>query len=211
MRIGAGLARVTGVKRRLVLSGSSSAAEPVEFRRARPEDFAAILAIQSANYIANLRPEERGEGFLSAEFTPSQIAAMASDIGIFVAVDPANVLGYLCAFRRDFDHRSPVLAKMLETFPEARFNGQPLGSYESFVYGPVCIERRHRGRGLLRGLYEALLREVAGRFEIGVAFVARANPHSLRAHIRGLGMTEVGEFEVNGNAYVTLAFRVPSR
>jgi predicted GNAT superfamily acetyltransferase len=199
---------VTGRSLRL---DSGSALGEVEFRRAGADDLAAIAALQSANYIGNLAPEERRQGFLSAEFTAAQIAAIASDLGIIVAVASRDVLGYLCAFRRQFDHRSPVLAAMLETFPVVRFEGRPLSAYESFIYGPVCIDRRYRGRGLLRGLYEALLEEMAGRFEVGVAFVARGNPHSLRAHVRGLGMVEVGEFEVGGNAYVTLAFRVPSR
>jgi hypothetical protein len=50
---------------------------------------------------------------------------------------------------------------------------------------------------------------LAGQFEIGVAFVARTNPHSLQAHVQGLGMSEVGDFEVKGNVYAALAFRLP--
>jgi hypothetical protein len=33
----------------------------------------------------------------------------------------------------------------------------------------------------------------------------------MQAHVAGLGMTEVGEFEVSGNKFVTVAFRLPSR
>ena len=181
----------------------------MEFRRARPEDFSAVLKIQSANYIGNLSVEEREEGFLSAQFTPVQIAELAADLGIVVASDSDSVVGFLCGFRCDFNHRSPVIARMIETFDSAQYEGKPLRSYKIFIYGPVCIDRRHRGRGLLRGLYEALKREVAGQFEVGVAFVARNNPHSLKTHVAGLGMAEVGEFEVNGNVYATLAFKVP--
>ena len=181
----------------------------VQFRRAEPRDFPAILAIQSANYVGNLSHKERGEGFLSAEFTPEQVAEMARDIGIIVAAESESVLGYLCGFRCDFNHGSPVVAKMLDTFSSVQFEGKPLSGYGTFVYGPVCIDRQYRRRGLLRGLYEALRREVAGHFEIGVAFVARNNTHSLQAHVTGLGMTELGEFEVKGNIYATLAFKVP--
>jgi hypothetical protein len=182
----------------------------VQFRRAEPRDFPAILAIQSANYVGNLSQEERGEGFLSAEFTPEQVAEMARDIGIIVAADSESVLGYLCGFRCDFNHGSPVVAKMLDTFSSVQFEGKPLSAYSTFIYGPVCIDRQHRGRGLLRGLYEALKREVPGQFAVGVAFVARNNPHSLQAHVASLGMAVVGEFGVRGNIYVTLAFKVPS-
>ncbi len=182
--------------------------QEVEFRRAKPQDFPAILKLQSANYAGNLSVEERKEGFLSAEFSPEQIAEMAADPGIIVAGDSDSLLGYLCSSRCDFKHQTTDLTKMLESFDSVEYQGKPLSSYKSFIYGPVCIGRPHRGRGLLRGLYEALKREVAGRFEVGVAFVARNNPNSLQAHVAGLGMAEVGEFEVKGNVYVTLAFKV---
>jgi len=182
--------------------------QDVVFRRAKPEDFPAILKHQSANYVGNLSLEERGEGFLSAEFTPDQVAEMASDLGIIVVGDFKSVFGYLCSHRCEFNHRSPVLAKMIETFDRVRYEGRPLRSYKVFIYGPACIDRPHRGRGLLRGLYEALKKEVAGKFEVGITFVARNNPHSLRAHVVGLGMAEVGEFEIGDNVYVILAFKV---
>jgi hypothetical protein len=44
-----------------------------------------------------------------------------------------------------------------------------------------------------------------------VALIARSNPHSMQAHVAGLGMVETGDFEVNGQKFVTVAFRLPSR
>jgi predicted GNAT superfamily acetyltransferase len=181
----------------------------VEFRRAGPQDFSAILKLQSANYVGNLSAEEREQGFLSAEFTAEQIEEMAGDIGIVVASDSNSVLGYLCGFRRAFNHRSPVIAKMLEAFDHIHYQDKPLSSYKTFIYGPACVDRTHRGRGVLRGLYEALKTQVAGQFDVGVAFVARNNPRSLQVHVAGLGMDEVGEFEVKGTLYVIVAFNVP--
>ena len=183
----------------------------VQIRRAKAEDYAAILRLQSANYVVNLSEEERKEGFLSAEFTAPQVASMAEDLGIMVAVDPDEVAGYLCAFRCEFNHGSPVLAKMLECYDRIRFEGKSLNTYKSYVYGPVCIERDHRRKGLLRGLYEAQKTDLARQFEVGVAFVSRDNPYSLQAHVAGLGMTDVGDFEVKGKVYVILAFRVAAK
>jgi predicted GNAT superfamily acetyltransferase len=169
----------------------------------------AILRLQRTNYISNLTDEERREGFLSAEFTPEQVAAMAEDLGTMLAVVENDVAGFVCAFRREFDTGSPVIAKMLESYDRVQFDGKPLSRYQSYLYGPVCIGREYRRGGLLRGLYQAQLTDLAGQFEVGAAFVARNNPHSLQAHVGGLGMTEVGDFEVKGNIYVILAFRVP--
>jgi hypothetical protein len=179
------------------------------YRRAGPEDYPAILRIQSANYIANLAEEDRKEGFLSAEFTRDQVAAMAEDLGTMLAIVENNVAGFLGAFRNQFEHGSPVIEKMLESYDHVSFEGKSLTSYNSYIYGPVCIDRDYRRKGLLRGLYEAQKRDLAGQFDIGVAFVARNNRHSVQAHVAGLGMTEVGEFDMKRNTYVILAFRVP--
>jgi predicted GNAT superfamily acetyltransferase len=183
---------------------------PFVFRRAQPQDYPAILRLQSANFIGNLSTEERKDGFLSAEFTSRQAAEMAEDLGTTIASVNGAVVAFLCAFRNEFNHGSPVIAKMLESYDRVEFDGKSLSSYDSYIYGPVCIDRVYRRRGLLRGLYEAQKQELAGRFEAGAAFVSRTNPHSLEAHVAGLGMTEAGDFEFKGNVYVILAFRVPS-
>ena len=183
----------------------------VRYRRAGPEDYPAILRIQSTYYSGNLTAEERKEGFLSSEFTPEQVATMAEDLGTMVAIVENSVAGFLCACRKEFEHGSPVIEKMLESYDQIYFEGKSLSSYNSYIYGPVCIARDYRRRGLLRGLYEAQKRALAGQFDIGVAFVARNNPHSLGAHVAGLGMTEVGNFELRGNLYVILGFRLPPR
>jgi predicted GNAT superfamily acetyltransferase len=183
----------------------------VIFRRAKPPDYPAILRLQSANYIANLSEKEREEGFLSAQFTPRQVAEIAEDLGTTVAIVNGNLVAFLCAFRKEFDHRSPVIAKMLESYDLVTFDGRPLASYKTYIYGPVCIDRAYRRKGLLRGLYEAQKQDLAGSFDVGVAFVSRSNPHSLSAHIAGLGMTDVGDFELKSNVYVILAFRLPAQ
>jgi hypothetical protein len=183
----------------------------VEYRRAVPIDYPDILRLQAANFITNLTEKERQEGFLSAQFTEQQTAEIADDLGTMVAVVDGEVAGFLCAFRNEFATGSPVIAKMLEAYDRLQFENRPLNSFRSYIYGPVCISRPYRRRGLLRGLYDAQKHDLAGRFEIGVAFVAGTNPHSLQAHLQGLGMCEVGDFEVNGNVYTALASRLPAK
>ena len=182
----------------------------VEFRRSRPEDYPEVLALQSANFIGNLSEEDRKEGFLSAQFTAEQTARIAEDLGTMLGIVEQRVAGFLCAFRNEFETGSPVIAAMLRSYDRLSYEGRPLSSFQSYIYGPVCIAREHRRRGLLRGLYEAQKRDLAGQFDIGVAFVARNNPHSLGAHVHGLGMIEAGDFMFNDNRYAALAFRLPS-
>jgi predicted GNAT superfamily acetyltransferase len=194
--------------RRRQLAEELSAMCRIGYRRARPQDYASIVRLQRANYIGNLTEEERKEGFLSAEFSLEQVAVIAGGLGIAVATVADEVAGCLCAFSRQFDHGSPVVAKMLESYDQARFEAKPLSAFNSYIYGPVCIGREYRRRGLLRGLYEFQKKDLAGRFEIGVALVSHNNPHSMQAHIGGLGMTEAGKFELHGNVFAILAFRL---
>jgi hypothetical protein len=181
----------------------------IEYRRAEPNDHPAILELQSANFIANLSEEERREGFLSAQFSPEQTAQIAEDLGTMVAVFEGRVVGFLCAFRNEFETGSPVIAQMIASYDRLTLENRPLSAFRSYIYGPVCVAKEFRRRGLLRGLYEAQKNDLAGRFDIGVAFVARNNPHSLSAHVGGLGMIEAGDFWVKDNVYVALAFRLP--
>jgi hypothetical protein len=155
--------------------------------------------------LAIFSPEDRQEGFLSAEFTSRQVTEMAEDLGTTIACVDGEVVAFLCAFRNDFDHGSPVITKMLESYKRAELKVNRLTPTRVISMVP-CASIAHIAAGLLRGLYGAQKHELAGRFEIGVAFVSRSNPHSLKAHVAGLEMTEVCDFESRGNVYVILAF-----
>jgi hypothetical protein len=84
--------------------------------------------------------------------------------------------------------------------------GRALAQSRLFVYGPVCVARSHRGRGIARGLFGALRSSVTGRYDFGVTLVADANPHSLRVHVDGLGMDDAAQFEHAGRRYRLLVF-----
>jgi GNAT superfamily N-acetyltransferase len=180
----------------------------VEFRRATPDDFGGILRLQADNFIGNLTVERQQEGFLSAELTPDQLALMARDLAVLIAHNQDRVVGYLCAATIECCRSIPLVEAMLRSFDHVRYEDRLLSAYRFFIYGPVCIDRAYRGKGLLVGLYRQLLQAVTDRFKIGVALIAKANSLSLHAHVTKLHMVAVGEFEFAGHGYVTLAFRV---
>ena len=182
----------------------------MEFRRASAGDYPAIFRLQTANLVDNLGPDERDDGFLAAGFNLPQIDQIARDVGIIVAEERVVVVGCVCLLRPEFDHRPPAMTELVRRLDRVRFGGRLLCDQRPVVYGPVVIDRAQRRRGGLRGLYERMLQEVAGRFEVGVALVAEENRHSVNAHVAGLGMTPVGGFECGGRSYLILAFSVPS-
>lgn len=181
------------------------------YRGARAQDFPDILAMSERYYIHNLGEAERTHGYLSARFNELQVAAMAADPGIAVAVAGSRLLGFMCGAKLGDRRQPPIVQALMAQFDQAKYRGRTLRGWRSFVYGPVCIEREYRGGSILSGLFETLLDMVAGEFELGVAFVAHDNPASMRAHIEKLGMVSVGDFEFNNRDYAILAFSVPGR
>ena len=174
----------------------------MELRPVTPHDIADVLQLQAASFIGNLSPEDRGGGFVSSAFTRQQLEEIAKD--------GALVVGYLCAASCPYYQQFPLHAALIRRFPEVRFAGRPLDAYRSFIYGPVCIHRGHRGRGILIELYQELLRVLGARYDLGVALISNDNLPSFAAHVRKLGMTLVGDYEFKGEQFNIVAFKVPS-
>ena len=181
----------------------------MNYCRACDDDWNAALALQDANLAWNLKDEDKASGFLSARFSRRQFEAMNAGGAVVVARDSNRFAGYACASTQAFNAKVPIIAAMMEEFPRLIFLDRPLRSPATIIYGPVCVDHALRGKGVFRGLIETLKRELRGRFETAVAFIAKSNRHSLAAHVDGLGMTIVGDFQFDGRSYWIVAFGIP--
>jgi hypothetical protein len=180
------------------------------FRRATGRDWPGILALQEANLFENLDAEARRDGFLSARFSAADFARMDHEAAVVVAEDAGRIAGYACSATIAGSQAMPILAAMIATFHRVSFLGNVLADSRVAIYGPVCVEQAARGRGAFRGLIGKLKEELAGRFEVAAAFIAKSNQRSLAAHVEGLGMTLVGDYEFEGKRLWIVAFGIPA-
>jgi hypothetical protein len=180
----------------------------MECRLSRPDDYDAMVRLADANYVDNLTPEQRKDGFLSIRFTRDDFARMANEVAIVVANDNGALAGLLCAEWIDKTGMPPVVDTVARTFLDSRFRGKPGREWKAFLEGPLCIAAQHRGEGLRRGLHRAMLGVVRGRYEVAVTFIAFDNPRSYHGATAHGGEDEVGSFELNGKRYHVLAFPV---
>jgi len=97
---------------------------------------------------------------------------------------------------------------MLKRLKDVVFDGLALSSSCLFVYGPVCIDHRYRGQGVLEGLFGIMKETLRVDYDVGIAFVSQINTRSYQAHAAKLKMSVIDEFEFNGGRYHTLAFRI---
>jgi hypothetical protein len=66
----------------------------IQYRVAAPADFEGILLLQHQNLKTTLQ-EDLSQGFLSIEFIREQLHSINSELGIFVALQDKEVIGYL--------------------------------------------------------------------------------------------------------------------
>lgn len=153
-----------------------------------------IVALLQAN-------EPTRGGSLTVRFERAQVAGFVADMPVIVARSGARLAGVLISTPVGAVGHLPVIARMLDVYP---------GGADAYVYGPICIDERHRGSGLAAMLFDRLKSELPGRE--GVLFIRRDNGASLDAHRRKLGMCQRGAFSLDGVEYVVLSYRAePSR
>jgi hypothetical protein len=179
------------------------------FRRLAPRDLPNLLELQEANLFGNLPTEQHKDGFLSARFAAEQFAQMNREAAVVVADDDGRIVGYACSAGVDFSRQFPILDTMIATFGRLTYLGTTLIDARVCIYGPVCVDRAWRGRGVLRGLIAGLKAQLAGQFDVAAAFISKANSGSLAAHVNELGMIILGDYVFDAGRYWIVAFGIP--
>ncbi|MCL2297214.1 MAG: N-acetyltransferase [Proteobacteria bacterium] len=184
----------------------------LHFRRACPADYPALETLLNALYIGNLSADEaQASGFLATPFTQAQIAIFNDGLGALVAVEQDTVLGFLGLMESDAPFAPPVVQAMTAAMRQTSFDGQPLAACKPFLFGPIAIARQARGRGIFRGLYQAMWNFLdPSRYELGLAFIHQENHHSLTVHQQALGVTVLAPFMCGDAAYWLVAYRRPA-
>ena len=159
-----------------------------EIVRATVRDIEGILDLQKRNQ------PERG-GTLSARLPREWLEAAVAEMPVLVAKKQERVVGYLISASRTRSAGVPVIAAMLRAYPGA--------TQDAYVYGPICVAEKARGRGLAGAMFAALRARLPGRQ--GVLFIRRDNAASLRAHEK-MGMREVARFTHGGAEMMVLAY-----
>lgn len=95
---------------------------------------------------------------------------------------------------------------MIEDLPHVSFEGKNLDMHNSYQYGPVCIDKRVRGQGVLEKLFDFALESMQKRYVVLVTFINKINHRSYAAHTRKIGLKVIHEFKFNGNEYYELAW-----
>lgn len=178
----------------------------IQFELAKQSDIESVLELHELNLVSNLTEEEKKSGFVTTPFSIEQLTYVIQNEGLFIAKDRNIIIAYLFAESWDYFSQYPIFEYMIGLFPKLEFQDFDVNATNSFQYGPICIAKEYRGKGLIHSLFEFMRIHTVKRYPLGVTFINKANLPSLKAHTEKLKWTIISDFEFNQNAYYILAY-----
>ena len=177
-------------------------------REATVADASALAALANQSTYQNLDEEARKGGFLTGSFAAPALGAMLASVPGQVAYYQEELAGFVINSKLPAERYPPFIQAINELLPSLLYQQRPVTDYRWFYYGPVLVRQEYRGQGLLQQLFEATKQTLAGRFDLGVAFIAAENAASRWVHTQKLGLEAVGEISFQGQSYDILVFPV---
>jgi hypothetical protein len=181
----------------------------MELSIAELEDIDSTLELHYKYHVDSIAEEDSSDGFVTTQFTKSQLSELVkNEYGLFIAKQDGIVVAYAMAASWGYWAAWPMFSHMIKGLSSLSYAGHVLSVENSYQYGPICIDKTMRGRGLLQALFEFSGKEMAKNYPVLITFINKNNPRSFEAHARKLGLDVIHEFEYNNNQYYELAYEV---
>ncbi len=180
--------------------------ENIVLEIAKNSDINGILDLQELYLVSNLSEEEKIAGFVTTPFTIPLLEYVISQNGIFIAKLNDKIIAYAFAASWDFFSQYPIFEYMISLFPRYKFRDYELSTTNSFQYGPVCIHKEYRGKGIIKIVFEFMRIHTLNKYPLSVTFINKINIPSTKAHVEKLKWTIIDEFSFNNNEYIVLAY-----
>ena len=173
-------------------------------------DIIPISNIQAENLRDNLTPEQLKNGYLSIAFSEDEFREFNRDLGVVVAKQQGQVIGYYCVSSAGFNARFPILDQIVASLPNYQVPGTEQRPTEATTcfYGPACIALPFRGRNVLPHMFShALKMSKDAGYSFCFSFVSSENQRSLKAHLK-LPFHKVGMVAYHNNEYIVIACNI---
>lgn len=179
----------------------------MEYRNACLADIQGVNELQKKYHVSTVSEEDKKDGFVTTLFTEEQFRnIIEKENGLTIACDAGKVVAYAMAASWQFWSEWPMFQFMIKDLPNVTYLGKKLSTENSFQYGPVCIDKNYRGKGVVSNLFESSRRVMVKRFPILITFINQANPRSFAAHTKKVGFEVIKTFEYNNNHYYELGY-----
>ena len=141
-----------------------------------------ILQLQKINLPQELSTSEKElEGFVTAHHTFDILKKMNAICAHCIAKANGKVVAYALCMDKRFKNEIDVLKPMFEEIKNSLVN-QPKDFSNYIAMGQICIDKNHRKKGIFRGLYNFMKKELKNEFNCAITEVDTINVRSSDAH-----------------------------
>tara|TARA_B100001063_G_scaffold179147_1_gene168197 strand:- start:1866 stop:2432 length:567 start_codon:yes stop_codon:yes gene_type:complete len=179
----------------------------IELRKGRLSDISEVLQLHSKYQIDSIKEEDKKDGFVTTAFTKEELSSLIEkEDGLFLCFVNNELVAYVMCASWSFWSVWPMFKHMLKNLPNLSYKGIKLSEYNSYQYGPICIDKSQRGTDVLPLLFDFAREEMNSKYPLLITFINKNNPRSFQAHTKKLGLAVITEFEFNNNSYYELAY-----
>ncbi|HCE5827400.1 TPA: hypothetical protein NHK69_003904 [Pseudomonas aeruginosa] len=173
---------------------------------ANPNDIDDILDLQEDSLLENMSAElANTHGFLRTRLPRQSIEYLVENNWILVGKINDKAISYIIGGDWSFFLQWEIFKVMSSRLIGKEVGGVTLSMVNTYQYGPVCISRKHQGRGIFRQLLIAMFQKFSNDYRMAITFINEDNVRSLAAHKRE-GMEVIDTFQLDGATFHTLAF-----
>jgi len=179
----------------------------MKYLLASKEDIPKVLSLHRKYHIDSISETDKADGFVTTLLDEKLLSELIDkEHGLVIAKDNDSVVGFVMSASWEYCSKWPMFQYLISKLGDIEYKGQKLTTENSYQYGPICIEKKYRGTGVLEGLFEFARKEMQKKYPILVTFVSPKNPRSVKAHVEKLKLENILEFKYNNKSYIELVY-----
>ena len=179
----------------------------IKLRKGKILDIPEVLKLHFKYQIDSIKEEDKKDGFVTTAFTKEELSDLIQkEDGLFLCFKDDILVAYVMCASWKFWSAWPMFKHMMKCLPSLSYKGIQLSEFNSYQYGPICIDKSQRGTDVLPLLFDYARGEMNFKYPILVTFINKNNPRSFSAHTKKLNLEVISEFEFNKNSYYELGY-----
>ena len=139
----------------------------MQLKNAELSEIDDVLKLHYRYQVDSIAEEDKTDGFVTTPFTKEQMVDLINkENGLFIAKKNGIIVAYVMAASWGFWSVWPMFEFMIKDLPNLEYSGQTLSTDNSYQYGPICIDKRVRGTGVLEKIFAFAKNKMSERFPI---------------------------------------------
>ncbi len=175
-------------------------------RASTTEELNQILKLQEQN-LRHLVSDEikEKEGFVTLQHDFSMLKKMNDACAHCIVKHKGKVVGYALSMLKKFQNDIPLLVPMFIQIEKAIKQQKEVSNY--IAMGQICIDKKMRGQGVFRGLYNYMAQELKHDFDAIITEVDTKNTRSSNAH-KAVGFELLKNYRANNQTWEVIILRL---